>query len=146
MTIEPTIPKRPISPTPTTPPSPPFEGGATGGLEAGGDSGAVAKAEGPLPTSDEVMTALRAVVDPEINMNIVDLGLVYEVEVTPEGDVEVRMALTSPGCPFGPQIVQNVTDVSKALPGVRDAFVEIVWEPPWGPHKMSEEARMIFGF
>ena len=137
MTIEPTIPKRPVPPAPVSekpvepPPAPSSSDGATATS---------------LPTPDEVKTALRAVVDPEINMNIIDLGLVYDVEVTPEGDVEVRMALTSPGCPFGPQIVQNVTDVSKGMPGVRDAYVEIVWDPPWGPHRMSEEARLIFGF
>ena len=138
MTIEPTIPKRPI------PPSPPLE---KGGVEvASAISSSDRAQQGPLPTPDEVKTALRAVVDPEINMNIIDLGLVYDVEITPEGDVEVRMALTSPGCPFGPQIVQNVTDVSKGMPGVRDAYVEIVWDPPWGPHRMSDEARLIFGF
>lgn len=141
MTIEPTIPKRPV---PTPPVAPPLQGGDEGGREAVVDASAIQP--GALPTPDEVKTALRAVVDPEINMNIIDLGLVYDVEVTPEGDVEVRMALTSPGCPFGPQIVQNVTDVSKGMPGVRDAYVEIVWDPPWGPHRMSDEARLIFGF
>lgn len=100
-------------------------------------------------TEEAVIDALRAVVDPEIQMNIIDLGLVYEVDIieADEGlDVLVQMSLTSPGCPFGPEIVRNVDEVVRLLDGVADVQVEVVWDPPWSPEKMSEDARTIFGY
>jgi metal-sulfur cluster biosynthetic enzyme len=85
------------------------------------------------------------VYDPELHMNIVDLGLVYGAEVA--GDkVTVRMTLTSPGCPYGPYLLHQVKATLLAMKGIKDAEVEVVWDPPWGPDKMTEEARLELGF
>ena len=104
-----------------------------------------AKTEGPL-TEASVMDMLRYVFDPELQANIVDIGLVYGVELKPEGDVVVRMTLTSPGCPYGPTLLFQVRQAVKALKGVRAVDVQLVWEPPWGPEKMSEDIRLELGF
>ena len=83
--------------------------------------------------------------DPELHINIVDLGLVYGVEVN--GDViQVKMTLTSPGCPYGPYLLHQVKDTLLALKGIRDASIEVVWEPAWGPDKMTESVRLDLGF
>lgn len=103
------------------------------------------------PVSDQASrdgaywNALRNVVDPELHMNIVDLGLVYGVEHK-EGTVDVRMTLTSPGCPYGPYILNDVDQALKKTPGVEHVNVDVVWEPPWGPEKMTEEAKLELGF
>ena len=99
----------------------------------------------PSLTPDYLRRALRAVKDPELNLNIVDLGLVYDVEVNPEGDVKVRMTLTSPGCPAGPEIVGDVTQTLKDLEGVKSVEVEIVWEPYWTPEKIDPRVRAFLG-
>ena len=96
-------------------------------------------------TSDQVREVLRGVFDPELHMNIVDLGLVYEVAVEP-ARVQVKMTLTSPGCPYGPYLIHQVKDTVQSLKGIQEARVEVVWEPPWGPDKMTEEARLELGF
>lgn len=96
-------------------------------------------------TSDQVREVLRGVFDPELHINIVDLGLVYDVEV--KGDVvDVKMTLTSPGCPYGPYLIHQVKDTLLTLKGIRDANLAVVWEPPWGPDKMTEEVRLELGF
>ena len=96
-------------------------------------------------TPDQVKEVLRGVFDPELHMNIVDLGLVYGVEVN--GDkVLVRMTLTSPGCPYGPYLIHQVRDTAQTLKGITSADVEVVWDPPWGPHMMTEEVRLELGF
>jgi metal-sulfur cluster biosynthetic enzyme len=91
-----------------------------------------------------VREVLRQVKDPELEMNIVDLGLVYDIEVD-EGDVHVRMTLTSPGCPAGPMITNDAYRVIRALDGVRDVNIEIVWEPYWTPEKMDPKVRALMG-
>jgi metal-sulfur cluster biosynthetic enzyme len=96
-------------------------------------------------TEDEVKTNLKNVYDPEIGVNIVDLGLVYDTDVADNGDVLVTMTLTSIGCPLGPVIVQEVTGALKDLPGVGDVDVKLVWSPPWSPDMMSEEAKDELG-
>jgi metal-sulfur cluster biosynthetic enzyme len=96
-------------------------------------------------TSDYLRKALRAVKDPELNLNIVDLGLVYDVEVNPEGDVKVRMTLTSPGCPAGPEIVNDVNQTLHDIDGVKSVDVEIVWEPYWTPEKIDPRVRAFLG-
>jgi metal-sulfur cluster biosynthetic enzyme len=93
----------------------------------------------------EVWGALAHVVDPELHMNIVDLGLVYKIEVD-GGSAHIEMTLTSPGCPFGPYLLHQVNEAASAVEGIREAQVDIVWEPAWGPDKMSEEARLELGF
>ncbi|MGD9935687.1 MAG: metal-sulfur cluster assembly factor [Dehalococcoidia bacterium] len=98
-----------------------------------------------LPTQEELMEKLREVNDPEINLSIVDLGLVYGVEMD-EGTVTVTMTLTSPGCPLGPVIRGEAYAKLKQLPGVKDVDVNIVWSPPWDPRTMaSEDVKMSLG-
>ena len=96
-------------------------------------------------TRDDVIEALRSVEDPELGMDIVELGLLYDAEV--EGPrVKVLYSLTSIGCPAGPLIQQNIEEVVRSLPGVEDVETELTWDPPWTPDKMSDDAKFILGF
>jgi metal-sulfur cluster biosynthetic enzyme len=98
-----------------------------------------------MPTRDDVVEALRAVEDPELGMDIVELGLLYDVEV--DGPrVKVIHTLTSMGCPVGPMIQENVDQIVRAMPEVEDVEVELTWDPPWSPEKMSDDAKFILGF
>jgi metal-sulfur cluster biosynthetic enzyme len=98
-----------------------------------------------MPTKDQVVDALRAVEDPELGMDIVELGLLYDVEV--EGPkVKVIHTLTSMGCPVGPMIQENIDQIARAIPDVEDVEVELTWDPPWSPEKMSDDAKFILGF
>ncbi|MGH7585935.1 MAG: metal-sulfur cluster assembly factor [Gemmatimonadales bacterium] len=99
-----------------------------------------------MPDADQIKKALRGVKDPELNLNIVDLGLVYGVDVADTGDVHVRMTLTSPGCPAGPEITQDVKETVANLDGVNSVDVEIVWEPYWTPEKIDPRIRSFLGF
>ena len=99
----------------------------------------------PQWTPDGVRDVLRSVLDPELHMNIVDLGLVYSTAAK-DGVVDVKMTLTSPGCPYGPYLLNQVKETLLALKGVKDAQIEVVWDPPWGPDKMSEDVRLELGF
>jgi metal-sulfur cluster biosynthetic enzyme len=94
---------------------------------------------------ETVRKALRAVKDPELNLNIIDLGLVYDIEVAEEGDVQVKMTLTSPGCPAGAEILQSVREVTADLEGARSVDVELVWEPYWTPERMDPRVRAFLG-
>jgi metal-sulfur cluster biosynthetic enzyme len=94
--------------------------------------------------ADTVRAALRQVKDPELDMNIVELGLVYDVE-TEGGDVRVKMTLTSPGCPAGPMITNDAYRVLRALDGVRDVNIDIVWEPYWTPERIDPKVRAMMG-
>ncbi len=96
-------------------------------------------------TRDDVREGLKQVYDPEIGINIVDLGLVYDVNISEINDVEVVMTLTSMGCPLGPVITQEVRGALSGLMGIGEASVKIVWSPPWSPDKMSEDARDELG-
>lgn len=96
-------------------------------------------------TPDQVREILRGIFDPELHMNIVDLGLVYDIRISGPS-LEVDMTLTSPGCPYGPYLIHQVKDTLKSLKGITDAKVNVVWDPPWGPDKMSEEVRLELGF
>ncbi len=98
------------------------------------------------PLYDQVVEACRTVFDPEIPVNIFDLGLVYTIEINEEGDVDVAMSLTAPGCPVAGEMPGWVADAVMALPGVRNVNVELVWEPQWGMDMMSDEARLELGF
>ena len=98
-----------------------------------------------MPTKDEVIEALRAVEDPELGMDIVDLGLLYDVELE-NGNVKVIHTLTSMGCPVGPMIQEDIQNVAAAVPGVENVEVELTWDPPWSPEKMSDDAKFILGF
>jgi metal-sulfur cluster biosynthetic enzyme len=96
-------------------------------------------------TEDQVKLALRRVKDPELNLNILDLGLVYAIRV--EGNaVSVDMTLTSPGCPSGPEIMTDAERHLKALPGVGDVAVNLVWSPFWSPERIEPRVRAYLGF
>ncbi len=98
-----------------------------------------------MPTKDEVVEALREVEDPELGMDIVELGLLYDVEV--DGPkVKVTHSLTSMGCPAGPMIQDGIYDAAQRVPGVEDVEIELTWEPPWTPELMSDDAKFILGF
>lgn len=89
---------------------------------------------------------LHGVIDPELGVNIVDLGLVYEVAVDPDGRVTVKMTLTTPGCPLGGFLDDEIRACLIRLPQVRDVRVELVWDPPWTPEAMSDSAREQLGW
>jgi metal-sulfur cluster biosynthetic enzyme len=97
-------------------------------------------------SAETVRKALRAVKDPELNLNIIDIGLVYDVEVRETGDVLVKMTLTSPGCPAGGEIIEDVKRVAGDLEGVKSADVELVWDPYWTPERMDPRVRAFLGF
>lgn len=108
---------------------------------------AAASPPGGMATEEEIMEALKQVIDPEIGIDIVNLGLIYGVERNePEGLVKVRHTLTSPGCPLGPIIQGQAHTTLTKLAGVKDAKMELVWDPPWDPRQMcSEDAKMELG-
>jgi metal-sulfur cluster biosynthetic enzyme len=95
-------------------------------------------------TEADVLTALQEVFDPEIPVNIVDLGLVYEVNLLP-ARVDIKMTLTAIGCPMAPEVMTDVRDRLLKLPGIGEANVELVYEPPWTPERMTEDARWELG-
>jgi metal-sulfur cluster biosynthetic enzyme len=97
-------------------------------------------------TEDDIKEKLKEVMDPEIQYNIVDLGLIYGAEVLEDQTVKVKMTLTSPMCPMGPQILSAVHGSVKSLPMVKDVKIDLVWTPPWDPRTMAtEDARMHLG-
>ena len=95
-------------------------------------------------TKDAVYEALKEVYDPEIPVNIVDLGLVYGIEVE-DGEVAVEMTLTAQGCGMGPYIAQQAEWRIAELPGVEDVEVELVWDPPWSPELITEDGKRLLG-
>jgi FeS assembly SUF system protein len=104
---------------------------------------------GPFQTLDlesNVIEAIRQCYDPEIPVNIYDLGLIYNVDVEPSGRVDVKMTLTSPMCPVAGTLPPEVEQRVREVDGVTDATVEVVWDPPWTPEMMSEAARLDLGF
>ncbi len=103
-------------------------------------------AAGPMATGDDVHEALREVIDPELGLDIVSLGLVYRVTVDKDGDAVVSMTLTTPYCPLGPMLESQVHAATQFLPGIRDVKVDLIWDPPWDPHTMaSDEAKLELG-
>jgi metal-sulfur cluster biosynthetic enzyme len=94
--------------------------------------------------ADAIRKCLRQVQDPELGLNIMDLGLVYDVAVD-EGDVHIKMTLTSPGCPSGPDIMSDVDRVVRLLDGVQSVDVELVWEPFWTPERIDPRVRAFLG-
>lgn len=94
---------------------------------------------------DELRELLRVVKDPDLGLSILDLGLVYDVRVPQPGMVEVDMTLTTPGCPYGPQIVGQVHSTMANAVGVKDVHVSVVWDPPWSKDFISDAARLEMG-
>jgi FeS assembly SUF system protein len=94
---------------------------------------------------ESVIEALKEIYDPEIPVNIYDLGLIYEVQVSPEAHVKVLMTLTTPNCPVAESMPGEVELRVGAVPGVGNAEVELVWDPPWDPQKMTDEAKLELG-
>jgi FeS assembly SUF system protein len=118
-----------------------------------GPEGPAAEAEVERPEGGEddlalmapVLAALKTVRDPEIPMDLVELGLIYELIVKQGGTVYVEMTLTTPACPVAASMPGEVEAAIRAVPGVNDVRVKLVWTPPWGPERMSEEARLELG-
>ncbi|MGH7647910.1 MAG: metal-sulfur cluster assembly factor [Gemmatimonadaceae bacterium] len=121
--LDPAKPDSPAAPAPDTPSAP-----ASGAL-----------------TEDVVKATLRRVKDPELNLNIVDLGLVYAVTVD-GGLVTVDVTLTSPGCPSGPEILGTAEQTLRGLPGVEDVVMNLVWDPMWSPDRMEPRIKAYLGF
>lgn len=98
------------------------------------------------PLYDSVVQACQSVYDPEIPVNIYDLGLIYTIDIDTEANVAITMSLTAPGCPVAGEMPGWVADAVEPLPGVKTVNVELVWEPQWGMDMMSDEARLELGF
>jgi len=98
------------------------------------------------PLYEQVVEACRSVYDPEIPVNIYELGLIYTIDINAENAVKVIMSLTAPGCPVAGEMPGWIADAISPLPGVQQVDVELVWEPPWGMEMMSDEARLELGF
>jgi metal-sulfur cluster biosynthetic enzyme len=97
-----------------------------------------------MPDQEVILDALRTVKDPELNLNVVDLGLIYTIQ-SHDDEVDVEMTLTTPACPAGPEILRNTVAALEALDGVSKANVKLVMSPPWTPDKMSDAARDELG-
>jgi FeS assembly SUF system protein len=98
------------------------------------------------PLYEQIVEACRGVYDPEIPVNIYDLGLIYTIAISPENAVDITMTLTAPGCPVAGEMPGWVADAIEPLPGVKQVDVQLTWEPPWGMDMMSDEARLELGF
>lgn len=95
-----------------------------------------------LPSEEKLIEAAASVFDPEIPVNIYELGLIYAIEIDDDGGVKVEMTLTAPGCPSAQELPEQVQNAILLVPGVTSCHVETVWDPPWDPSRMSEEARL----
>ncbi len=99
----------------------------------------------PVAAEDQVIAAMRTVFDPEIPVNIYDLGLIYDTTIHASGTIEIEMSLTAPGCPVAGEMPGEVARAVAALPGAGEVTVRLVWDPPWTPERMSEDARLALG-
>ena len=103
----------------------------------------------PLPADatleQRAIAAMRSVYDPEIPLNIYDLGLIYDLQINDKAEVFIKMTLTAPGCPVAGILPGQVADAVKAVEGIEDAKVELVWDPPWNQDRMSDEAKLTLG-
>ncbi|SRR5579883_62866 len=130
-------PPSPVAPATPTPPTVP-PGSPTGAAEGADPT------DEPAVTPDQVRMVLRRVKDPELNLNIVDLGLIYDVQVDGAA-VKVDMSLTSPGCPSGPEIMEQAEQQVRAMPGVSEAAINLVWSPFWSPDRIEPRVRAYLG-
>jgi metal-sulfur cluster biosynthetic enzyme len=99
-----------------------------------------------MVTVDDVTEALRDVIDPELGLDFVELGLIYDVSVDEQGSVHVTYTLTSPGCPIGPQVSEQIDEFVSELDGVTDVQSTMTFSPAWTPERMSEDAKFALGF
>lgn len=99
----------------------------------------------PVPSAELARKSLRAVKDPELGLNVIDIGLIYDVTVSDEGAAKVTMTLTSPGCPAGAEIMEDVRRTVADLEGITAVEVELVWEPYWTPERMDPRVRAFLG-
>jgi FeS assembly SUF system protein len=119
---------------------------ATATAEAAAPAGSAAS---PVPAddlarlTDEIVAALKTVYDPEIPADIYELGLIYKVDIADDRGVTVDMTLTTPNCPSAAELPHMVEDAVSSVPGVRDTRVNLIWDPPWDPSRMSDEARLV---
>jgi metal-sulfur cluster biosynthetic enzyme len=97
-----------------------------------------------MPDQETIYAALKQIYDPEVGINIVDMGLIYSLDIE-DNKVDLTMTLTSPGCPAGPQILGQIDSAIKALDNVQDVDIKVVWSPPWSPDMLSEEAKDQLG-
>ena len=95
-------------------------------------------------TSESIRNSLKQCMDPEVPINVVDMGLIYGIDVTQSNDVNIKMTMTTQGCPLHETLVQDVTRYTKKVPGVNNVKIDIVWDPPWSIDKMSDEAKQMF--
>ena len=110
------------------------------------DGSVVSESSGPGPVTEErILEALKQVYDPELGINIVDLGLVYEVDLQENGDVDIRYSLTTMGCPIGPMIEDQMRAFLAPLEGLGEVRPDLVFRPPWSPELMSDEAKAALG-
>jgi FeS assembly SUF system protein len=121
----------------------PGEGAATMDDDAG--SANAGPLDDPEALREPIIAALRNVHDPEIPVNIYDLGLIYRIDIADNGDVDVDMTLTAPACPVAGMMPVMVKDAVKTVDGVGEVEVELVWDPPWSPETMSDEAKLTLG-
>jgi metal-sulfur cluster biosynthetic enzyme len=98
-----------------------------------------------MPTVEDVQEALTNVIDPELGLDFVELGLVYEIEVE-DAEVYITFTLTSPGCPIGPQVTEQMEEYVSEVPGVSSVYPKMVFTPPWTPEMMSEDAKFALGY
>lgn len=103
-------------------------------------------AETATVTEEEVYEALEEVIDPELGLDFVSLGLVYDVDIEGGGEVYVTFTLTTPACPIGPQVSEQMKEFVGDLEGVKNVFPKMIFDPPWSPEMMSEEAKFALGF
>ena len=108
-----------------------------------GEAGKPLEAGKTIATEAEVIEALKLVEDPELMLNIYDMGLIYKIDIATNGDVRIDMTLTAPGCPVADELPKRAAEAVATLPGVGKTFVQLVWEPAWTPERMSEDARMM---
>jgi FeS assembly SUF system protein len=139
-------PERPRHHLPTVGPGRPFDAEVANVDEAFGGSGEpTPEPVDPRTLEERVVETLRTIFDPEIPVNIYELGLVYGIDVKAEGIVEVRMTLTAPACPVAGQLVTEVAEKVGRVPGVSKSHVALVWDPPWSPERMTDEAKLELG-
>jgi metal-sulfur cluster biosynthetic enzyme len=123
----------------------PAGGNVPADMPSPGASGDTSAESEPPPTVDQVKMALRRVKDPDLNLNIIDLGLVYEISVD-DRSVKVDMSLTSPACPSGPQLMGDTERAEQNVPGVKEVTVNLVWSPMWSPDRIEPRVRAYLGF